>query len=160
MGLSSNAIQQIVQAGAIEGGQTASALLAGGPEAINEVNSLYAQLGSTAETFAETAGQVIYGAGVDVSNGLIAGLLSQDAALRQAATTLGNSFSNYFKKRLGISLRPETMDITAAGTTRAGTVVNLTVTAPYGSRPQDFGRMIVEAINDFERSSGRVFARA
>lgn len=160
LGLGKNAIQQIIQAGAVEGGATAQALLAGGPEAINQINALYSELEATAGTFAETAGQVVYGAGVDISNGLIEGLLAQDAALRQAATTLGTSFSNYFKRALGISLRPETMDVAAVGTTRAGTVINLTVTAPFSSRPQDFGRLIVQAISDFERQSGPVFARA
>ena len=160
MGLGENAIQQIVQAGAVEGGQTAAALIAGGPEAINEVNSLYAQLGTTASQFAETAGQAVYGAGVDISDGLINGLLAQDAKLREAATVLGNTFAKFFGKALGFSIRPETMDINAMGSTRAGTVINLTVTAPYNTRPENFGRLIVEAISDFERRSGQVFARA
>jgi hypothetical protein len=160
LGLGENAIQQIVQAGALEGGQTAAALIAGGPEAINEINSLYAQLGTTANQFAETAGQAVYGAGVDISNGLINGLLAQDAKLREAATVLGNTFAKFFGKALGFSIRPETMDINAMGTTRAGTVINLTVTAPYNTRPEGFGRLIVEAISDFERRSGQVFVRA
>jgi len=160
LGLGENAIQQIVQAGAMEGGQTAAALIAGGPEAINEVNALYAQLGTTANQFAETAGQAVYGAGVDISNGLINGLLAQDARLREAATVLGNTFSKFFGKALGFKVTPEFMDINARGSTRAGTVINLTVTAPYNTRPEGFGKLIIEAISDFERKSGQVFARA
>jgi len=72
-GLGQDALRQIIEAGAETGGATASALLRGGDTAIAEVNSLFGQLTSAAAGVPETAGQALYGSGVDLSNGLVNG---------------------------------------------------------------------------------------
>jgi hypothetical protein len=47
-------------------------------------------------SIAEETAQVMYGAGVDVTKGLIAGLLAEEAVLVTAAETLANSFLTAF----------------------------------------------------------------
>jgi len=157
-GLGQDAIKQIIEAGSQVGGQTAQALLRGGPDAIAEVNSLFGQLTSAAGAVSETAGQALFGSGVDLSNGLINGLLSQEEQLKLAADQLATAFQTQFNKRLGLG-KADTSFINVNGTTKAGTVVNLTVNAPMGTG-QNIGKLIVDEISRFEKQSGVVFARA
>jgi len=58
------------------------------------------ELEDVAGQVAEQTAQVMYGSGVDVSNGLIAGLLAQEQALVAAAETLANAFINAFNKMM------------------------------------------------------------
>lgn len=157
-GLGQDAIKQIIEAGAQVGGQTAQALLRGGPEAITEVNSLFGQLTDVAGQVSETAGSVMFGSGVDLTNGLISGLLSQEEQLKLAADQLATAFQTQFNKRLGLG-KADTGFINVGGTTKSGTVINLTVNAPMGTG-NNIGKQIIDEISRFEKTSGMVFARA
>lgn len=157
-GLGQDAIQQIIQAGAEVGGATAKALIKGGPAAISQVNDLFGQLTDVASGVSEVAGQAMFGSGVDLSNGLISGLLSQEEQLRVAADTLAKAFQDQFNSRLKLG-KADTSFINVGGTTAQGTVVNLTVNAPMGTG-NSIGKLIIDEISKFEKTSGMVFARA
>lgn len=96
LGLDKNLYQQIVDAGVDAGSVTAQEIIAGGAGTITELNTLFDDLNTVGASIAEETAQVMYGAGVDVTKGLIAGLLAEEAVLVTAAETLANSFLTAF----------------------------------------------------------------
>ena len=96
LGLDKNLYQQIVDAGVDAGSVTAQEIIAGGAGTITELNTLFDDLNTVGTQIAEETAQVMYGAGVDVTNGLIAGLLSEEAALVTTAEKLANAFLTTF----------------------------------------------------------------
>ena len=96
LGLDKNLYQQIVDAGVDAGSVTAQEIIAGGAGTITELNTLFDDLNTVGAQIAEETAQVMYGAGVDVSKGLIAGLLAEEATLVTAAETLANAFLTAF----------------------------------------------------------------
>jgi hypothetical protein len=104
-GLSQQALQQIQAAGVEAGGATAQALLTGGQGAIDEVNSLYAQLGDIATSATEAQLGPMFGAGVDLSNGLIAGLEAQSDQLKIVAEGLALDFADSFESILNKNIK-------------------------------------------------------
>jgi hypothetical protein len=96
LGLNENLFKQIVEAGPDVGGQLAVEILAGGSDAVGALNTTFRELEDVAGQISEQTAQVMYGSGVDVSNGLINGLLAQEQALIIAAETLANAFVNAF----------------------------------------------------------------
>jgi len=96
LGLDKNLYQQIVDAGVDAGSVTAQEIIAGGAGTITELNTLFDDLNTVGAQIAEETAQVMYGAGVDVSNGLIAGLLSEEQKLVSAAELLAASFITAF----------------------------------------------------------------
>jgi hypothetical protein len=104
LGLDKNLYQQIVNAGIDAGGATAKAILDGGTGTVSELNSLFSELGDVGAVIAEETAQVMYGAGIDVSNGLINGLLSKEQELVDAATQLANAFTTAFNSQMNMAL--------------------------------------------------------
>ena len=96
LGLDQNLYKQIVDAGVEAGSVTAEEIIKGGAGTVGELNSLFAELNSVGADIAEETAQVMYGAGVDVSKGLIAGLLAEEEALVSSAETLANAFITAF----------------------------------------------------------------
>jgi len=96
LGLDENLYKQIVDAGVDAGSVTAEEIIKGGAGTITELNSLFDDLNTVGAEIAEETAQVMYGAGVDVTKGLIAGLLAEEATLVSAAETLANSFLTAF----------------------------------------------------------------
>jgi len=96
LGLDKNLYQQIVDAGVDAGSVTAQEIIAGGAGTITELNTLFDDLNTVGAQIAEETAQVMYGAGVDVSKGLIAGLLAEEATLVTAAETLATAFLTAF----------------------------------------------------------------
>jgi hypothetical protein len=96
LGLNENLFKQVVEAGPDVGGQLAVEILAGGADAVGALNTTFRELEDVAGQVAEQTAQVMYGSGVDVSNGLVAGLLAQEQALVAAAETLANAFITAF----------------------------------------------------------------
>ena len=92
LGLDKNLYKQIVDAGTV----TAAEIIKGGTGTVNELNNLFGELNTVGASIAEETAQVMYGAGVDVSNGLIAGLLAEEQQLVSTAETLANAFINAF----------------------------------------------------------------
>jgi methyl-accepting chemotaxis protein len=104
LGLDKNIYQQIVSAGVDAGGATAKAILEGGAGTVSELNSLFSELDAVGSSIAEQSAQVMYGAGIDVTNGLIAGLLSKEQELVNAATKLADAFTTEFDKKMALAL--------------------------------------------------------
>jgi hypothetical protein len=100
LGLDKNIYQQIVSAGVDAGGATAKAILEGGAGTVGELNSLFMELDSVGSSIAEQSAQVMYGAGIDVTSGLIAGLLSKEQELVDAATKLADAFTAEFNSKM------------------------------------------------------------
>ncbi len=101
-GLNAGAIRQIVDAGAGDGGNVATALLAGGAGAIGQVNSLTATLATQAQTLGTSVGDQMYQAGINSAKGLVAGLQSQQAAIEAQMLKIAAGMTTAIKKALGI----------------------------------------------------------
>jgi hypothetical protein len=182
LGLDKNLFKQIVDAGLESGGATAAAIIAGGGDTIQELNSLFGELNDVGAVIAEETAQVMFGAGVDVTNGLIEGLLSQDNALRQAAQTLADAFTATFNSRMADFMAVDAYDL--AGLNPDMTGVEEPLTGGGGTRPllmasvgrakifevninagmvtdkAELGQTIVDTISRYERTNGSVWVRA
>ena len=182
LGLSEQLIQQIIGEGAQIGGQTAKALIQGGPKAIEEINKLYDQIGDVAEEIGSDAADAMFDAGIDTTNALIEGLLSQQEQLVAVAEQLADTFESAFSMRLnkrtlpiffeniraildGLGEVPSTAttaaSINSASMGRGGSAVyNISINPGLVSDPAGLGREVVTAIQRYENTSGQVFARA
>jgi hypothetical protein len=180
MGLAGSAIDQIIQAGAVTGGATARALIAGGSKSIAEINGLYEQIGSVATQLGTEAADSMYGSGIKALDGLVEGLLSQQSELERTAEYLGNAFKNAFDTAVGggmltitspgydaiyeaivnaRNLESVATNAPIRGGGGSGTF-NITVNAGLGTNGQSVGQLIVDEIKRFERQSGKVFISA
>jgi hypothetical protein len=101
-GLSQAAYKQIVDAGVEDGSRFTEALLAGGVDAVGQVNSLVKQVGDASASLGLETSNRMYQAGVDAAKGLVDGLASQRARLDREATRLGTSIANAVRRSLGI----------------------------------------------------------
>lgn len=178
MNLATGLYDQIIQAGIDTGGATAAALVEGGQGAVSAINATFAELSKTAEGIGTTAAEVMYGQGVDLTNGLIDGLLSQDKALKTAAQTLAEAFSGAFNttlnKTLGTGKTKVTFDkidtsglasgtakqlLTNVGAAAGGANVTVTVNAGMGADGVAIGAEIVKVIKKYEKANGKVFSK-
>jgi len=182
--LDKNLFKQIVDAGLESGGATAAAIIAGGGDTVAELNNLFAELNDVGAGIAEETAQVLYGAGVDVSNGLVEGLLSQDSALKQAAQILADSFTVTFNAKmlefmnsnaydLAGLVTPDTsgLDTYGGGGMRGGvmfnaastgraTVFNVNVSAGVVTDPNALARTVIDSVKTYERANGSVWVAA
>lgn len=165
--LNKTLFQQIVDAGLDSGSAIASALVSGGATAVNELNGLFGELATLGGTLGESTATVMYGAGIDASQGLLDGIMSLDQKYKDAAKALAKSFSDEFNRGIaaqsGSGLKIDTADAVALiGTTSVGRgstghVFNVNVNAGMGTDGASVGREIVTAIKQYERISGKVF---
>lgn len=102
-GLNETAIQQLIDAGVQGGLGTAQAILAGGPEAIGQINALQAQLAAAGQTLGQQSADALYSAGINAAQGLVDGLAAQADALAAQATKLAKALVRAVKKALGIN---------------------------------------------------------
>lgn len=181
VGLARPLIEQILGAGAEVGGQTARAILAGGQSAVTELNSLYSDLDSIAQSMGEQSAIEMYGAGINITNGLVEGLLAQQSEIERAANQLANAFQDAFMRatemtQIGVTVanqeqlgyafsNPQTGSFQAAmGAAQARITqpspVQITINAGLGTDPVALGREVTNAIRRYEQVSGRVFASA
>lgn len=116
LGLDKNLYQQIVDAGVEAGSATAAEIIKGGAGTVIELNNLFKELETAGTSIAEETAVVMYNNGVSVAGGLVAGLMSQEAALVSAATTLANAFTTTYNSLIsGLTMAaPEvaTKDVT------------------------------------------------
>lgn len=104
-GIDKNLFAQILGAGLEAGGATAQAIVDGGDSAISELNMLFKDLNSAAEGIASASTDVMYQVGEEmISNGFIAGLMSQDSELVKAATVLAQTFADTFSTGLSTAM--------------------------------------------------------
>ena len=96
LGLDPFLFQQLVEAGAEAGGATAAALVEGGIETVNEVNSLQAELESLGVELGEQTYEVTKNSGQQFVSGIIDGLDSEIENLQQKAIDIAVAFSATF----------------------------------------------------------------
>lgn len=102
MGISDNLLEQFAQQGVEKGGAAAKALLAGGKDAVKQVNDLEKQLNSESKKLASSLGSQLYDAGINAAKGLVAGLQSQQSALVKQAQALAVAIHKAIKDELQI----------------------------------------------------------
>ena len=175
LGLNGQLFKQIVDAGAEGGNATAEAIIAGGAEAVQELNGLFGELTTAGSDIASTATDVMYGLGEDVTNSFIDGLRAQDQALINAAQSLANTFANSFNARLGSAMNVNltgtqvtaglSMDstdyirgrgrVSASGLAPSGQpVINVTVQANTITDQASLPQVIVDGLGTYVRQSG------
>jgi phage-related protein len=77
-------------------------LLAGGKGQIKQIASLQGQLAKASGSFAKTASDDLYGAGVNAAKGIVKGLQSQQAAIGKQMQAIAKSMVGSIRKALGI----------------------------------------------------------
>jgi hypothetical protein len=165
MGISGELYSQILAGGLDQGAAIAESLVTGGQSAVTELNGVFGELAAEGGKLGEQAAQVMYGAGVDLSDGLINGLLSADEKLKKAAETLAKSFRTAFNgaingKKVTSGFVAPKVDANFAEKTIAGskvpasTVINVTVNAGVGTDGIAVGRSLVKVLKDYERING------
>jgi hypothetical protein len=122
LGLDKNLYQQIVTAGIDAGGATAKAILEGGTGTVSELNSLFKELDAVGGDIAEQSAQVMYGAGIDMVDGLIKGLISKEQELVDYATKLATAFTNVFSEKMNLALPMPNAPVPPAAATVAQTM--------------------------------------
>jgi len=100
LGLDKDLFKQIVDAGPDVGGQLAKEILDGGTDSVKALNTTFKELQDVTAGVAEQTAVVMFNAGQEVAGGLVAGLLSQEAALIAAAKTLTDAFNANFKAKI------------------------------------------------------------
>lgn len=101
-GLNQTAIQQLIDAG-VEGGLgTAQAILAGGPEAVSQINALQGELAAQGASLGQATADSLYSAGIQAAQGLVDGLAANADELAKQATKLAKALVKAVKKALGI----------------------------------------------------------
>jgi phage-related protein len=101
-GLSKDLIQQLVDAGAADGGAMAKALANSSAATIKEFNGLQGQLNGAANAVGKTTADALYGAGLNAAKGLVKGLQSQQKAIEAQMVKIANSMVKAIKKALKI----------------------------------------------------------
>jgi hypothetical protein len=100
LGLDKDLFKQIVDAGPDVGGQLATEILDGGADSVKALNTTFKELQTVTEGVAEQTAVVMFNAGKEITGGLVAGLLSQEAALIAAAKTLTDAFNKEFQAKI------------------------------------------------------------
>lgn len=187
LGLSADIFRDIVEAGVDAGGATAEALASGSSATVEEINSLYSQIADAGSKLAEQTAQSLYGDGINLAQGILQGIQSQEEALRLTAESLATAFAEAFNSKFASALQltapgavtavaplapiaAENMNFGLGGRGVTGnlafkaasvgsTNVNVTVNAGLGADGNRIGEAIVEHIRRYERTSGQVFAR-
>jgi TP901 family phage tail tape measure protein len=89
LGLDPTLFKQIIDSGTEAGSATAEAIIAGGPEAVSEINNLFTELNQVGEEIGRTTSEVMFDGGESAIQGLIDGVIAKDEALVEAAKATG-----------------------------------------------------------------------
>lgn len=89
-GLNKTSLQQIIDAGPEAGTAAGKAVLAAGKAGVNQINTLQAQLQAAANKTAKQATDAIFGQGLAIAQGIVAGLQKQKASLDQQMLRLAD----------------------------------------------------------------------
>jgi phage-related protein len=101
-GLNKDMIQQLVDAGATDGGAMAKALAGASSATIKQFNTLQGQLNGAANSVGRTTADALYGAGVKAAAGLVKGLQQQEKAIQKQMDRIALGMVNAIKKALKI----------------------------------------------------------
>ncbi|MEU9656724.1 phage tail tape measure protein [Streptomyces chartreusis] len=101
-GVRSDLIAQIAQAGVSGGSSAAAALANANSGQIKQINAQQHSLVKAAEAAGSTAGNAMYGAGIQAANGLISGLKKQQSAIEKQMLQIAKGMSKSIRAALGI----------------------------------------------------------
>ncbi|MEU5624291.1 phage tail tape measure protein [Streptomyces tendae] len=101
-GVRSDLIAQIAQAGVSQGAASAAALANASSSQIKAINSQQAALASAAGKAGSTAGNAMYGAGIQAAQGLVKGLQKEQKTIENTMLKMAKSMTAAIKKALGI----------------------------------------------------------
>ena len=104
LGLDPMLFNQLVQAGAEAGGETAQAIVDGGSEAVNELNGIFNELNKLGAELGMDVGMTMYEAGRDMTFGLLEGLKSEQQKLYDQAVDMAKKFSAAFQANLSVAI--------------------------------------------------------
>jgi hypothetical protein len=104
MGLDPMLFNQLVEAGIEAGGETAQALVDGGSETINELNSIFKEIDAVGASLGEEVASSLYGTGIDMANGLLEGIRSKQAELENEARVMAQAFNAAFQASLSVQV--------------------------------------------------------
>lgn len=104
LGLDPMLFNQLVQAGAEAGGETAQAIVDGGSEAVNELNGIFSELNKLGAELGMDVGMTMYEAGKDMTFGLLEGIKSEQERLLALARSMAEAFSREFQSKLSIAV--------------------------------------------------------
>jgi hypothetical protein len=120
MGLDPMLFNQLVSAGVEAGGETAQALVDGGSETVNEINSIFDEINQLGAELGMDVGQTMYDAGKDITYGLLDGIKSEQEQLYELATEMARTFSETFKNNFSVAIdQPVKAAESAANTAKA-----------------------------------------
>jgi hypothetical protein len=119
MGLNDQLFNELVQAGVVAGGETAQALVDGGAATIDEINALFTEIDTLGAGLGEQVATSLYGSGVNMMDGLLAGIRSKQQELENTAKTLAEAFNKEFQSRFNIQVGMAQSAAEAAATARA-----------------------------------------
>ena len=163
---------QIVNAGVDTGGATAAALVSAGQAGVNSLNETATALSDIAGGIGQTASEVAFGSGADVTQSLINGLKSKDNALKAVATMLGVSFKTAFGKASkgkldmtkavkGVGVASDLVAPLIAGASSSNSnQVNVTVNAGMGADGNSIAKALVTTLKKYERTNGAIWMPA
>ena len=159
MGISKGLYNQLLAGGLESGAALAEGLVKEGQGAVDTISKLFEEQASVASMMGEKAAQVMYGEGINLSNGLVEGILEADKPLVRAAEKLAQSFTTAFKSGMnsglsGLSFLMPYVDPKYADNAVSGSVYNITVNAGVGADGAAVGRSLVKALKDYERING------
>jgi len=173
LGLDQNLYKQIVDSGVDAGSATAEAIINGQAGTVGELNSIFSQLNTVGAEIGEQTAQVMYGAGVDLTNGLLEGIRSKDQELIDQAKAMASAFASAFNSELSLNLASPTAPVmpglgidatdfipgygrvSSTGTNPAGqNVYNIKVEAGMIASKQEIPAMIVDALGTYTKQSG------
>jgi hypothetical protein len=104
MGLNDQLFNELVQAGVVAGGETAQALVDGGAATIDEINMLFAEIDAIGADLGEQVATSLYGSGINMMDGLLAGIRSKQEELENTARTLAEAFNKEFQSKFNIQV--------------------------------------------------------
>lgn len=104
MGLDPMLFDQLVQAGVVAGGETAQALVDGGSTTISEINGLFQEIDKLGADLGEEVATSLYGSGINMMDGLLAGIRSKQEELENTARTLAEAFNKEFQSKFNIQV--------------------------------------------------------
>jgi len=100
MGLDPQLFNQLVQSGVEAGGETAQALVDGGSKTVSEISTIFAEINQLGADLGEEVATTLYGTGIDLVDGLIEGILSEQEKLEAAAYAMAEAFNKAFQSTL------------------------------------------------------------
>ena len=133
--LNKTTLTELAQAGPENALARAQALLAGGAGAVAQVNKMQNALGDAADSLGATAADAMYKTGIDATQALLDGLVSDTAALERTANKLA--------RNLAAAVRKALKKYTPTGRSAAG---NAAGTAVYGAPVVPMGRAATSSL--------------